>query len=101
MIKLLTLKTNHTLMGEVESFTTNPIKIKKPVQVVSVPPRSQNDPGGIAFSPFVEYAKEFETGISIALEDILSINTPVVELENQYNQVFGVGIQIASAVPKF
>ena len=100
MIKLLTLKTNHTLMGDVESFTTDPVKIKKPVQVVSIPPRAANDPGGIAFSPFIEYSQEFETGIHIPLADILTINTPVVELENQYNQVFGVGIQIASAVPK-
>jgi hypothetical protein len=33
-------------------------------------------------------------------EDILFISTPVRELENQYNQIFGSGIQIASAIPK-
>jgi hypothetical protein len=30
---------------------------------------------------------------------VLILSTPVVELENQYNQVFGSGIQIASTLP--
>ena len=51
-IKLITLKTNHTIIADViedkEIF-----KLKEPVQVVNVPPRSTNDEGGIAFSPFL------------------------------------------------
>jgi hypothetical protein len=34
------------------------------------------------------------------MNDVLCITLPMVELENQYNQVFGSGIQIASAIPK-
>ena len=98
-IKLLTLKTNHTLMGKVTEELTD-ITIKEPVQVVQVPPRSQNDPGSIAFSPFLEYAKEFKDGFKIKKDDILITSTPVVELENQYNQIFGSGITIASSIPK-
>lgn len=98
-IKLLTLKTNHTLMGKVTEELTE-VTIKEPVQVVQVPPRSQNDPGSIAFSPFLEYAKEFKDGFKIKKDDILIISTPVVELENQYNQIFGSGITIASIIPK-
>lgn len=100
-IKLITFKTNHTVMGEVdEKPENNFVVLRKPVQVVSVPPSPQNPQGGIAFSPFVEYASEFLTGFRIKHEDILMISTPVVELENQYNQVFGSGIQIASTLPK-
>lgn len=88
-------------MGEVtESPADSNIIIKQPVQVVSVPPRSANDPGSVAFSPFLEYADEFKTGFKIHSSDILVISTPVRELENQYNQIFGSGIQIASAIPK-
>ena len=92
-IKLVTFKTNHTIMGEVTEQTDS-IKVKQPVQVVSVPPRSANDPGSVAFSPFIEYAQEFKTGFTIKNDDILTISTPVEELENQYNQIFGSGIVV-------
>ena len=92
-IKLVTFKTNHTIMGEVTEQTDS-IKIKQPVQVVSVPPRSANDPGSVAFSPFIEYAQEFKTGFTINNDDILTTSTPVRELENQYNQIFGSGIVV-------
>jgi len=98
-IKLLTLKTNHTLMGKVTEELTE-VTIKQPVQVVQVPPRAQNDPGSIAFAPFLEYATEFKEGFKIKKDDILVTSTPVVELENQYNQIFGSGITIASSIPK-
>ena len=81
-IKLLTLKTNHTLMGKVTEELTE-VTIKQPVQVVQVPPRAQNDPGSIAFAPFLEYATEFKDGFKIKKDDILVTSTPVVELENQ------------------
>lgn len=96
-IKLITFKTNQTLIGDVTE-DRDIFKIKEPVQVVSVPPRSQNDPGGIAFSPFLEYSEEFKTGITIYKTDVLTITTPVVELQNQYNTIFGSGIQIASTL---
>ena len=98
MIKLITLKTNHTILGDLVDENNNKIKIKQPVQVVSVPPRSQNDSGGIAFSPFLEYSQEFRTGIEMSKDDILVITSPVVELENQYNTIFGSGIQIAKSL---
>lgn len=98
-IKLITFKTNQTLLGEVAE-TDGEISIKNPVQVISIPPRGQNDPGGIAFSPFLEYSEEFKTGIKIKSQDVLTINSPIVELENQYNQLFGSGITIASSIPK-
>lgn len=54
----------------------------------------------MAFAPFLEFSQEFRTGITVSEDDVLCITTPVRELENQYNQVFGSGIQIASAIPK-
>lgn len=96
-IKLITLKTNHTLIADV-SEDKEIFKLKEPAQVVAVPPKSATDEGGIAFSPFLHYCEEFKTGITIYKVDVLSVTTPVTELINQYNTVFGSGIQIASTL---
>jgi hypothetical protein len=97
MIKLVTFKTNQTIMGDVETGGDS-ISIKKPVQVAS---QVTKDGPMIGFIPYLEYSLEFETGITLQSTDILTINSPVRELENQYNQMFGSGIQIASTIPKF
>jgi hypothetical protein len=99
MIKLLTLKTNHTLLGNVIDLPEfNYVTIKEPVQVVQIPPRAANDTGSIAFSPFLDYTNEFRSGIQIIKNDILTTTTPILELENQYNSIFGSGIQIAKTL---
>lgn len=97
-IKLITFKTNHTIIGQVEEKEHH-FEVCKPLQVVSVPP-SDKDHGGIAFVPFIEYAEEFRTGFTISKEDVLILSTPVTELENQYSSMFGSGIQIAHSIPK-
>lgn len=99
-VKLITFKTNHTIIGKVDvSKETGKVTIKQPVQVIVVPPKSDKDQGGIAFSPFLEFAQEFTTGFELSANDILLVATPVLELENQYNNVFGAGIQIAKTIP--
>lgn len=97
-IRLITFKTNHTILGKVTE-KLNTVVVKKPVQVIVVPPRSENDSGAIAFSPFLEYTLEFGTGLEFNNDDILVITTPVVELENRYNSLFGSGITIAKSIP--
>lgn len=97
-IKLITFKTNHTVLATVLDEGDIGVIIKEPVQVVSIPPSASNPEGGIAFSPFLEYSEEFKTGIIIKQNDILTINSPIVDLENQYNRIFGSGIQIASTI---
>ena len=97
-IKLVTFKTNHTILAEIELGIGNEILITKPVQVVMQP--SKEGPM-MAFAPFLNFATEFETGIKISMNDVLCITTPNDELVNQYNQIFGSGIQIASSIPKF
>ena len=94
--KLITLKTNHTLLGDIsekDGFVT----IKKPVQVIMQPTK---EGPMMAFAPFLDYCDEFKTGVVINAMDILCTTTPVVELENQYSKMFGTGIEIASAMPK-
>jgi hypothetical protein len=72
--------------------------VKQPVQVIVQPTKEGPMMG---FSPYLEFAEEFKTGIDIPKDVVQSVTTPIVELSNQYNQVFGSGIQIASAIPKF
>jgi hypothetical protein len=55
----------------------------------------------MGFSPFLDFCVEFSTGVKFSSSDILTVTTPAIELQNQYNQVFGSGIQIASSIPKF
>lgn len=99
-VKLVTLKTEKTLMATISEDSSIPgaVILKEPVQIVVVPPRSQTDSGGIAFLPFLDYSEEFKTGIVISPNDILTITTPHRELLNQYNSMFGSGIQIASSL---
>lgn len=94
-IKLITLKTNHTLIGNIDCVSDTEISLKEPVQVVMQPTK---DGPMMAFSPFLDYCDEFKTGIKLSMTDVLTITTPVVELQNQYNTVFGSGIQIASSI---
>jgi len=95
--KLVTLKTNHTILAEIKFVNQNEVVIKKPVQVVMQP--SKEGPV-MGFVPFLDYSNEFESGVTLNMSDVLCITTPIRELENQYNSVFGSGIQIASSFPK-
>ena len=95
-IQLVTLKTNHTLIGDTD-YDGNTITIKEPLQVVIQP--GKDSTSSVMFVPFVEYAKEFKTGFKISMNDVLMISNPVQELEDNYRQLFS-RIQIASTLPK-
>ena len=96
MIKLLTFKTNHSIMGDVTE-TSSMFIISKPVQVVMQPTK---DGASMGFVPFVQFCEEWKTGITIKKDDVLFVSEPVIELTNQYNDMFGSGIQIATSIPK-
>lgn len=96
-IKLITLKTNQTLLSETDCISDEVVVLKKPVQLFV---QQTKEGPMMAFTPFLDYAEEFQTGIKISMNDILTINNPNTELVNHYNKVFGSGIQIASHIPK-
>jgi len=84
-------------MGKIVKEDDTHVTIKELVQVYI---QQSKDGPMMGFAPFLDYAEEFKTGVEFSKADILTTTSPVVELENQYNQVFGAGIQIASAIPK-
>ena len=96
-IKLITLKSTQTLIGELDCTKDDVVVIKQPVQVIVQPTKEGPVMG---FAQFLEFAEEFKKGITITMDNILAVTTPVRELENQYNKMFGVGIEIASVIPK-
>jgi len=97
-VKLISFKTNQTIIASVVYENDERITVKETVQVIVQPSK---DGPMMGFSPFLEYAQEFKTGITFDMSDILCVTTPMVELENDYNKLFGSGIQIASSIPKF
>jgi hypothetical protein len=96
-IKLVTLKTNQTILAEIDCTGEKEISMKEPVQVII---QNTKDGPMMGFAPFLEYAEEFNTGIKVSMEDVLCLTTPSRELQNQYNKMFGSGITIASSIPK-
>ena len=98
-VKLLTLKSTQTLIGEMDCTNENEIVLKKPVQVIVQPSK---DGPMMAFAPFLEFCEEFEKGIKFPMEGVLCITTPLRGIENQYNKAFGAiaGLEIASTIPK-
>jgi hypothetical protein len=96
-IKLVTFKTQQTLICNLEYTDDYDLKVKNPIQVIAVPPRTSSDAGGVGFAPYLSYAEEFDTGIIIKKDDIFCVTTPVLDLVNQYNKMFGSGIEIAPA----
>jgi len=82
--RLITTKMNVTYLSDVE-VTNDTLKMKQPVQIII---QATKEGPMMAFLPFLEYSEEFRTGISISQNDVLTINVPVKELQNQYNQMY-------------
>lgn len=95
--KLVTFKTNQTIIAKIDCNDNGEVVAKEPVQVVMQPSK---DGPMMGFAPFLEYCEEFGTGIKFSMNDVLCITTPVRELENQYSKHFGAGIEIATSIPK-
>jgi signal recognition particle receptor subunit beta len=66
--------------------------------ILMVPPRDKEDGAAVTFSPFLQFVEEFRTGVKINRSDVLTVNTPVKEVLNQYNSIFGSGIVLASSL---
>ena len=83
-------------MGEVVDDGDVGFTLKNPMQVIAVPPRAANDPGGVGFAPYLAFVEEFDRGINFKYDDVLTVNTPVPDLLSQYTRMFS-RIEIAPA----
>jgi len=80
------------LIGEVFNHYDQTIVLKKPAQIMV----QQNAQGqmGVGLAPYMPYV---EGNVSIYRSAIAAEGDPVDQMKNEYNRLFGVGIQIAPA----
>jgi hypothetical protein len=82
--KLVTFRTNQTILAQVDCVDDKTIIVKAPVQVLQ---QVIKEGLQLGFAPFLEYTVEFDTGIKFNMSDILCITTPNATLEAQYNKL--------------
>lgn len=92
MIKILKLITGEELIGDV-TLGAEVTTIKQPCSLQLVPSGRGDSQPMMAMIPYAMYTEDHR--IVVDNEHVIWLETPVTEMYNQYNQVFGSGIQIA------
>jgi hypothetical protein len=95
LIKVLKLSTGEELIGEVVSEDPT-MDIKNPCIMQLIPSRSDPTKASMGMFPYAQYYKG--SVIEISTDHIVYMGDPVEDLYNQYNSIFGSGIQIASGL---
>jgi hypothetical protein len=92
-VKIVRLTTGEDLIGELEVLNNSRYKVTDVgiVQLVST-----QTGVGISLYPFAPYAEKSE--FIFKEEHVLTTFNPSVDLLNNYSQMFGSGIQIASSI---
>lgn len=97
-IKLITLKVSLiNIIGDVtEDF--NSVTIKQPCQMVL---QNSSDTGqvSVGFIPMLATTEEWTTGITFPKSEVLVVTTPIIDIRNQYSELFGSGLTIARNMP--
>ena len=91
-IKIVKLVTGEELIGDVESKGN--YQIKQPCALQMVVSRADGTPS-MSMIPYAFYAEGHT--ISIPAQFVVWEAKPVDEVYNQYNRIFGTGIQLAGA----
>lgn len=91
MIKIYKLITSEEVVGEAKEDGDN-ITIKQPCAIMLLASRSTPDNHSMALVPYAGYTKSHE--VSIKKSAIVWEAEVAEELYNQYNMIFGTGIQI-------
>lgn len=95
-VKCYQLMSGQDIMGDV-SDNGDTITIRQPAAIHMVPSQTQQGQFGIALMPYAPYA-EFNK-ITLNKHAITAEFDPAVDLLNNYNKLFGSGIQIANVMP--
>lgn len=94
MIKILKLITSEEVVGEVIE-KNELITINQPCAVMLIASRSTPDQHSMALVPYAGYTKDHS--ITISRDKIVWEAELAEEVFNQYNAIFGSGIQIVSS----
>lgn len=102
-IKLVVFNSGLQVICEVAEKDTDAgtVTLKTAVQLVQVPMSKEDKEqgkAGLAFAPFLRYTDEWETGMTVFVRDILTVNTPIRDLLNAYNTQFGSGLVLPTGL---
>lgn len=101
-VKLIMFNNGLQIIGTLEKKDEDgkSVVISKPVQLVMMPSEDPAKKGQVnmAFAPFLQYATEWESGISFMVNDILTVVTPLRDLENNYGTTFGSGLLLPPGI---
>ena len=95
MIKLLKLITGEEIVGDIVEYNEDSMVIKKPCAIMLLASRSTPDQHSMGLIPYAAYSKEHK--ISVKKDKVVWESELAEEVFNQYNSLFGSGIQIVSA----
>ena len=93
MIKITKIVTGEEIVGDV-TFTDTHITIKDPCAIAYVPSKDQPGQQALGLVPYAAYTKDHS--VTIEKSKVVWSEELVEEVYNQYNKVFGSGIQIFS-----
>jgi hypothetical protein len=96
MIKVLQLVTAQEIIGEVTE-TADTFTVKNPATIHMVPQQNGGS-FGIGLIPFMPYLDG--SHVNINKDKVVITAEPSVDMRNNYNKMFGSGIQIANVIPK-
>lgn len=92
MILVIKLATGEELIGEVD-MSDKVTTVKKPCAMQWMPSRSNPEQPMMGLIPYAAYVEGHT--VTIKNEQIVWSGKPITALYNQYNSVFGTGIQLA------
>lgn len=91
-VQIIKLVSGEELIGDID-HSTDRVKIKKPCVLQLVPSRSNPEQPMMALIPYATYVEEHI--IEVNEDKVIWVQKPIKELYNQYNSIFGTGIQLA------
>lgn len=90
-IKVIRLVNGEEIIGDWVSGADNSYTLRKPAIVQMMPTQTGVNIGLFPFAPYAE-----ETTFEFRRDHVVTTFTPDTDLLNNYNQMFGSGIQIAT-----
>ena len=91
MIKVFKLINGEEIISDVKETTADSFILGSPATIVM----QQTEKGvGVGIAPYMPYASG---DITLQKTGVTSHGVPDVQMENEYNRIYGSGIQIASA----
>lgn len=91
MIKVVKMITGEELIGDVTENDAK-INIKQPAIIQLMPSRTDPNQIMVGLIPYAQYTKSH--AIEVDVRNVIWSESPVDELYNQYNTMFGTGIQL-------